>query len=161
RAAEMAALFPEWFQTQLPVGSLFESPTIAALAPRIECVESEHTSPLNVMLPLRKTRETTERPLFCIHPIIGVSMGFSSLLRFLDPAIPVFGLQSRGLEGAADLPDSIEEIAADYLEEIRRIQPKGPYRLLGRSLGGLIGHSIAQQMRSQGFEVELLAMIDT
>jgi enterobactin synthetase component F len=113
------------------------------------------------MLPLRKAGKTARQPLFCIHPIIGVSMGFSGLLRHLDPMIPVYGLQSRGLRSGVSLPSSIEEIAADYLAQIRRIQPEGPYRLIGRSLGGLIGHSIAEQMQSQGLHVDLLAMIDS
>ena len=77
-------------------------------------------------------------------------MGFSALLRHLDPMIPVYGLQSRGLRGGVSLPGSIEEIAADYLAQIRRIQPEGPYRLIGRSLGGLIGHAIAGQMQYSG-----------
>jgi enterobactin synthetase component F len=160
-AAEMAAIFPEWFQIQLPLGNLFEAPTIAALAPLIDRLGSEHVDPLSVVLPLRRADEVTQQPLFCIHPIIGISMGFSNLVRFLDPGIPVYGLQSRGLQAGVNLPDSIEEIAADYLGQIRRIQPEGPYRLIGRSLGGLIAHSIAEQMQSRGWELELLAMIDT
>jgi enterobactin synthetase component F len=159
-AAEMAALFAEWFEMPLPLGSLFEAPTITALAALIED-KSEQPGPLSVVLPLRKLSGTSQLPLFCIHPIIGFSMGFSSLLQFLDPKIPVYGLQSRGLEPGVNLPDSIEEIASDYLDHIRRIQPEGPYRLIGRSLGGLIGHSIADQMQAQGLQVELLAMIDT
>jgi enterobactin synthetase component F len=160
-AAEMAAHFPAWFEMELPLGSLFEAPTIAALAALIEHLGSEYIDPLNVVLPLRKVDETAQRPLFCIHPVIGVSMGFSGLLRHLDPMIPVYGLQSRGLCSGVSLPGSIEEIATDYLAEIRHIQPEGPYRLIGRSLGGLIGHSIAGQMQSQDLHVELLAMIDS
>jgi enterobactin synthetase component F len=156
--AEMAAHFPAWFEMELPLGSLFEAPTVAAL---IECLGSDHSDPLSVVLPLRRVGNTPHPPLFCIHPIIGVSMGFSGLLRHLDPMIPVYGLQSRGLRGDVSLPGSVEEIAADYLVQIRRIQPEGPYRLIGRSLGGLIAHSIAGQMRSQGLHVEMLAMIDT
>lgn len=91
----------------------------------------------------------------------GLSIGFSGLLWHLDAAMPVYGLQSRGLRGDEPLPSSIEEIAADYLQEIRRIQPAGPYRLIGRSLGGLIGHAIAERMREQGLHVEILAMIDS
>jgi enterobactin synthetase component F len=159
-AAEMAAYFPAWFKMELPLGSLFEAPTIAGLAALIERLGSD-VDPLSVVLPLRKPAKTVQPPLFCIHPVIGVSMGFSGLLRHLDPMIPVYGLQSRGLRSGVSLPDSIEEIAADYLAQIRRIQPDGPYRLIGRSLGGLIAHSIAGQMQSQGLHVELLAMIDS
>jgi enterobactin synthetase component F len=158
-AAEMAALFPAWFQTELKLGSLFEAPTVGALSKLIERNgSSEYIGPLSVMLPLRKV---AQRPLFCIHPIIGVSMGFSALLPHIDPTIPVYGLQSRGLRGGGSLPNSIEEVAADYLVQIRHIQPEGPYRLIGRSLGGLLGHCIAEQMQQQGLQVELLAMIDS
>ncbi|WP_213806669.1 non-ribosomal peptide synthetase [Granulicella sp. dw_53] len=158
-AAELAALFPTLFETELALGSLFEAPTVGALAALIDrLTSSDLVEPLSVMLPLRRV---AHRPLFCIHPMIGVSLGFSALLRHLDPMIPVYGLQSRGLRGGVSLPSSIEEIATDYLTQIRRIQPEGPYRLIGRSLGGLLGHSIAAQMQAQGSEVELLSMIDS
>jgi enterobactin synthetase component F len=169
KVAEMVGHFPAWFDMELPLGSLFEAPTIAALAALIgrrarhedERPGGEYNDPLSVVLPLRTVDNATQRPLFCIHPIIGVSMGFSGLLRHLDPAIPVYGLQSRGLRGGGSLPGSVEEISADYLAQILRIQPEGTYRLIGRSLGGLIAHSIAGRMRSQGLQVELLAMIDS
>ncbi len=160
-AAVMAALFPEHLHVELPLGSLFEAPTIADLAALVERFSSESPDPIEVMLALRTVSENTHRPLFCIHPMAGISMGFSSLLRHLDPAMPVYGLQSRGLKGCEQLPASIEQIAADYLAEIRRVQPDGPYRLIGRSLGGLIGHSIVEQMQARGLEVEMLAMIDS
>ncbi|MGH7057147.1 MAG: amino acid adenylation domain-containing protein, partial [Acetobacteraceae bacterium] len=159
KAAEMAAAFPARFSMELPLGRLFETPTIAGLAALVERTAREDNDPLGVMLPLRKAG--AQPPLFCIHPVIGVSMGFSSLLRHLAPEIPVYGLQSRGLRAGAGLAGSIEEIAADYLAQIRRVQPEGPYRLLGRSMGGLIGHAIAGAMQSLGLEVELLGMIDS
>jgi enterobactin synthetase component F len=113
------------------------------------------------MLPLREVEEDTQAPLFCVHPAIGLSMGFSTLVRHLDASIPVYGLQSRGLRSEATLPGSIEEIAADYLDQICRIQACGPYRLVGRSLGGLIAYSVAEQLRARGERVQLLAIIDT
>jgi enterobactin synthetase component F len=160
-AAQMAAEFPAWFGTELPIGALFETPTVAGLAPIIERRKNESADPLTGMLSLRKVEENAQPPLFCVHPALGLSMGFSSLLRHLDPSIPVYGLQSRGLRGEATLPSSIEEIAADYLDQIRRIQPHGPYRLVGRSLGGLIAYSLAEQLQKRGERAELLAMIDT
>jgi enterobactin synthetase component F len=160
-AAVMAALFPEHLQIELPLGSVFEAPTIADLAVLVERLGGESPDPIGVMLALRTVSKDAHRPLFCIHPMAGLSLGFSSLLRHLDPSMPVYGLQSRGLRSSEQLPACIEQIAADYLEEIRRVQPEGPYRLVGRSLGGSICHSIVEQMQAQGLEVEMLAMIDS
>jgi enterobactin synthetase component F len=157
----MSALFPEHLEVELPLGSVFEAPTIADLAVLVERLSSESLDPIGVMLALRTVSKKAHRPLFCIHPMAGISLGFSSLLRHLDPSMPVYGLQSRGLRSSEQLPASIEQIAADYLAEIRRVQPEGPYRLVGRSLGGLIGHSIVEQMQARGLEVEMLAMIDS
>lgn len=160
-AAQMAAEFPEWFGRELPIGALFESPTIGELAPIVERLNNGSADPLCGILSLRKAEDNAQAPLFCVHPAIGLAMGFSALLPHLDTSIAVYGLQSRGLHGGTRLPASIEEIAADYLEQIRRIQPKGRYRLVGRSLGGLIAYSMAEQLRARGECVELLAMIDT
>jgi enterobactin synthetase component F len=160
-AAMMAALFPEHLEVELPLGSVFEAPTIADLAVLVERLSSESLDPIGVMLALRTVSKNAHRPLFCIHPMAGISLGFSSLLRHLDPSMPVYGLQSRGLRTGEQLPGSIEQIAADYLAEIRRLQPEGPYRLVGRSLGGLIGHAIVERMQARGLEVEMLAMIDS
>lgn len=160
-AAEFCAVFPSHFGAELPLGKVFEAPTIAELAARVEHLSSESADPLGVVLPLRRGKPDEQRPLFCIHPIAGLSFSFSSLLRHLHPEMPVYGLQSRGLSDGQQLPGSIEEIAADYVEHILSIQPEGPYRLIGNSLGGLIAHSMAEQMLARNLQVDLLAMIDT
>lgn len=157
-AAEMLARFPEHFSMELPLSSLFEASTIAGLAGYLQRADSL-SDPLGSLLPLRLSQQ--QRPLFCIHPVVGISWGYANMLRHLDGKLPVYGLQSHGLRGKTSLPESIEEMAADYLVQIRRKQPHGPYRLLGWSLGGLIAHAIAAQLQAQGEHVECLAMMDS
>ncbi|MGO4774600.1 AMP-binding protein, partial [Lysobacter sp. 2RAB21] len=156
-AAELIATFPKHFKSELSLGALFEGSTIASLAAYLERSGGEN-DPLGAVLSLRPTDE--ERPLFCIHPVTGFSWAYATMLRHLDQ-LPVYALQSRGLRGGGALPGSIEEIAADYIAQMRKIQPHGPYRLLGWSLGGLIGHAIAAQLQQTGERVELLAMMDS
>nr|WP_256032001.1 thioesterase domain-containing protein [Xanthomonas translucens] len=115
--------------------------------------------PLAPLLRLR-AGDHGNRPLFCIHPVVGLGWSYLGLLGQLDPGCPVYALQSPALRSGAALPDSIETIAADYVQRIRRVQPQGPYRLLGWSLGGLIVHAMAAELRAGGQEVELLAMLD-
>jgi len=158
KAAEMIARFPEHFSMELPLSSLFEASTIAGMAGYLQRADTQ-SDPLGPLLPLRVSQQ--ERPLFCVHPVVGLSWGYANLLRHLDGQLPVYGLQARGLRDGAALPSSIEEVAADYLAQIRRIQPHGPYRLLGWSLGGLIAHAIAAQLLAQGQRVECLAMMDS
>ncbi|KAK9731260.1 hypothetical protein K7432_018582 [Basidiobolus ranarum] len=52
-------------------------------------------------------------------------------------------------------------MASDYLDQIRSIQPKGPYYLLGWSFGGSVAHSIAILLQQQNEIVALLALIDS
>jgi nonribosomal peptide synthetase DhbF len=101
------------------------------------------------------------QPLFCIHHAGGFSWPYSRLISHLPSDYPIYGLQARNLTQHSMLPNTIEEVAADYLSLIREIQPKGPYSLLGWSFGGLVAHAIATQLQSEGQEVTLLALLDS
>jgi nonribosomal peptide synthetase DhbF len=81
-------------------------------------------------------------------------------MRHFGSKYPIYGVQSRGLDGSERLAYSIDEMADDYLSEIRKVQPTGPYHLLGYSFGGITAHAIAAKLRAQGQEVALLAIID-
>lgn len=157
-AVEMIAHFPKHFGRELPLGSLFEVLTVANLAAVLQSAEGQH-DPFGVVLPLRSLR-SEKRPLFCFHPGIGISWAYSGLLQHLDEKFPVYGLQSRGLSIKEPMPGSIQEMAADYLVQIKSIQPNGPYRLLGWSLGGLVAHEVAAQLKDGGQSVEFLALLD-
>ncbi|KAF9938158.1 hypothetical protein BGZ70_006582, partial [Mortierella alpina] len=55
----------------------------------------------------------------------------------------------------------MEEMSLDYIEQIRKIQPRGPYHLLGWSFGGKVAHNMAVVLQSQGESVPLLVIMDT
>ena len=76
---------------------------------------------------------------FLVHGVGGNILGFASLARSLDHEQPVYGIQAQALN--SDMPTLIrlEAMAAFYVEELRRVQPGGPYAFLGFSFGGLVG----------------------
>ncbi|MFG2647894.1 amino acid adenylation domain-containing protein [Streptomyces sp. NPDC048436] len=113
---------------------------------------------LGVLLPLRP--EGTRPPLFCVHPGMGLSWGYAALLPYLPQDRPVYGVQARGLARPEPLPGSIAEMAADYADAIRTVQPVGPYHLLGWSIGGTIAQAVAARLEELGEEVALLALLD-
>ena len=156
-ATQLIKRLSEAFDREIAVPLLFEAPTVAALTARVLGEASATEQSLAVMLPLR---EGTGAPLFCVHPGEGMSWCYAGLLRYLDAAVPVYGIQARGLTGDGDLPASLEEVAADYLKQIRAVQPEGPYFLLGWSYGGVVAQAIATLLEADGAEVRLLALLD-
>jgi thioesterase domain-containing protein len=112
----------------------------------------------NVVLPIQN--KGTKPPFFCIHPAGGVSWAFMAMTDCVPEDIPLYGIQARGFDGIADLPQRMEEMAADYVEQIRAIQRTGPYHLLGISAGGHIAHEMAIQLRASGEEIAALVVVD-
>lgn len=139
-----------------PLAILFDHSTIEKLAKKINSNEEEKWQAL---VPIKSSG--TKNPLYLIHGAGLNIILFRSITRYLDPQQPVYGLQALGLNKPMELPQTIEEIAAIYLSEIIDANPKGPYALVGYSLGGIIAFEIARQMKRMGKEVSLLGMMDT
>jgi thioesterase domain-containing protein len=100
-------------------------------------------------------------PFYGIHAITGQILFWRHLVQHLNPEQPFFALQARGLDGLNPPRTSIPEMAAAYIQEIRTVQPEGPYYLGGYSMGGEIAFEIAQQLTKAGAEVGLLVLFDT
>ena len=107
------------------------------------------------LVPLQ-TGSPDRRPLFCVHPVGGEVIAYRELARRLGPEQPVYGLQS--LDPAIQ---DLREMAAHYLTALREVQPEGPYRLAGWSMGGIVAYEMARQLAERGDQVEILALIDT
>ncbi|MFE5587059.1 amino acid adenylation domain-containing protein, partial [Kitasatospora sp. NPDC056531] len=155
-AARLASRVRETLGLELGLRMLFEAPTVAGLTERL--VMDNPDDALDVVLPLRSTGTGT--PLFCIHPGGGISWSYSGLLNHIGPQHPVYAIQARGLGRPEPLPTSYEEMAADYADHVQKIQPEGPYLLLGWSAGGLIAHAIACELQARGERTALLAILD-
>jgi amino acid adenylation domain-containing protein len=111
--------------------------------------------------PLVRLREGGPKPpFFLIHPMGGGVFCYRELASQLGDEQPVYGLQARGLGADEPLDETVEAMATTYLEEVRRVQPEGPYRLGGWSLGGMIAFEIARRLAEQGEPVTLLALLD-
>ncbi|MFI9360448.1 amino acid adenylation domain-containing protein [Kitasatospora sp. NPDC053057] len=152
----------------LSLADVFTHKTVAALAaaarpsvPRPAEGAGLPAAMLEPVLPIRPGGSA--EPLFCVHGGVGFGLPYAELAPHLDPERPVYALQSDGIAAPAGQwrkPVGVRELAATYLERIRRVQPNGPYHLLGWSFGGLVAHEIAVQLREAGERVAFLAALD-
>ncbi|MFF3570806.1 amino acid adenylation domain-containing protein [Nocardia jiangxiensis] len=164
RSVQVVTELKKELDYEFPISWMLSDPTPADLARRIESAmrsgqaAAAGASGFDVLLPIRTTG--TRPPLFCIHPASGLSWCYHALGEYLSAGRPIYGIQAPQIGGELPGPRSIEDIARRYAEEIRAIQPHGPYHLLGWSLGGLIAHAIAAEMRAAGEQIALLAVLD-
>ena len=156
-AVQMFAQIEQVFQVKLPVATLFEAPTIGELTQILnrEAPRSRWSSLVTIQ------RKGSRPPFFCMHGAGGNVLIYRELSKRMGDDQPFYGLQSQGLDGNSEPLARIEDMAAAYVREIRRVQKKGPYYVGGYCLGGTIAYEVAQQLRARGEQVALLAMFDT
>ncbi|KAF0846969.1 non-ribosomal peptide synthetase [Nocardia caishijiensis] len=164
KSVQVVSELREELHYEIPVSWILSDPRPTDLAKRIESgmrtgdIHTEPATPgFDVLLPIRTTG--TQHPLFCVHPASGLAWSYRPLAEYLTEDRPIYGIQSPQLSGETG-PTTIEHTARRYLDEIRTIQPHGPYHLLGWSLGGQIAHAIAAEIRAAGEHVALLALLD-
>jgi thioesterase domain-containing protein/acyl carrier protein len=158
------------FHCSLPVTTIFSSSTIEQLATQIQdavlgaaLVQKEPTEIRS------KTRSSvvpiqphgSAAPIFIIHGAAGNIISFYRLAMLIGTKHPFYGVEAQSLLAGQPALLRLKDQAAYYLSEIRKIQPRGPYYLLGFSMGGTIAFEIAHQLNAMGERVELLGMLDT
>ncbi|HEJ9096988.1 TPA: acyl-CoA-binding protein [Serratia odorifera] len=100
-------------------------------------------------------------PLFCIGGLGGTVQYLSPLADALAPGRPFIVFQAVGIDGAESPLGSVEEMAQRYLQEIKAIQPQGPYVFIGHSFGGMVAYEMARHLAEQGEQIAHLYLIDT
>ncbi|HEX8921435.1 MAG TPA: amino acid adenylation domain-containing protein [Pyrinomonadaceae bacterium] len=158
-AARLMARIHQQFGHRLPLTALFQDATIEHLA-RILRQQTKPASRLSSLVMIQPG-SSSRPPFFSVHPSGGNVLCYAELARHLGPDQPVYGLQAQGLDHAVDFRLGIEEMASQYLAELRTVQTVGPYFLGGWSFGGLVAFEMARQLQAQAQEVALLALIDT
>ena len=156
-ASRLFAQIQNTFGRNLPLATLFQSPTVEQLAAVLREHESQRSWSSLVAIQPQGSRP----PLFCVHAAGSNVLIYRPLARHLGMDQPVYALQAQGLDGHTQPYVRVEEMAAHYIKEMREVKPEGPYLLLGASFGGLVIYEMAQQLLAQGERVGLLAMLNT
>jgi nonribosomal peptide synthetase DhbF len=143
---------------ELRLRTLFEAPTVSALAMHLHLGTSEEGA-FSPVLPLRPRGSLP--PLFCIYPGGGLSWIYAGLVPEIHPERPIYGVQERRIGTSDPFPNSVEEAAEEAIQLVREIQPTGPYHLLGWSFGGLVALTVACQLQQEEEEVALLTLLDS
>ncbi|WP_345675539.1 amino acid adenylation domain-containing protein [Yinghuangia aomiensis] len=139
------------------VATVLTATTPAALAARLRDGRPRADAALAPLLALRP--DGALPPLFCVHPGFGLAWPYAALLPYVEPERPVYGLQSPVVAGAEPAA-GFAALAAEYLARVRRVQPRGPYHLLGWSFGGEMAFALAALLREAGEDVRFLAVLD-
>jgi amino acid adenylation domain-containing protein len=147
------------FNRKLPLATLFQAPTIEQLASYLQNSQTKVLCPSLVIVKPGQA-QSTRPPLFCIH-VLGRGVKFyRPLAQHMAPDQPIYGLSSH-IAGEAFAFNRVDELADHYIQQMRTLQPEGPYYLAGVSFGGLVAFEIARRLVDQGQKVALLALLDT
>ena len=90
----------------------------------------------------------------------GLSWDYYKILKFIPKKWPVYALQAKGLNGGEKCYENFDDMVNEYLSHIKKIQPHGPYKLLGWSMGGVIAHEVGCRLQKNGQAIDLLAILD-
>src|SRR5438128_1674894 len=118
---------------QLPITAIYDAPTVAEQALLLQDEQAPEFSPLVLL-----KSGNGSPPLFIFHGIGGTVVEFAQLGKLIEIDGAVYAVQAQGVDGSLPPLESVEEMAALYVDAIRAVQPNGPYRLCGYSFGGVI-----------------------
>ncbi|MDQ3802878.1 MAG: amino acid adenylation domain-containing protein, partial [Acidobacteriota bacterium] len=156
-AVRLMAQLRKQFDRDIPISVLFQGATVEHLAGALRRQPSNQPPSSLVGIQTSGGRA----PLFFVHPIGGTVFCYLELAKLLGEDQPLYGLQAPGAFGEREPLSRIEDLAAHYVSTIRDVQPHGPYRLGGWSMGGVVAFEMARQLLERGEEVAFLALIDS
>lgn len=159
-AMRLAAQLSQATGRQVTPGQVMVASTVAKLSALLDAENDEQALRLGyeTLLPLRESEGPV---LFCFHPASGFAWQFSVLARYLPARWSIMGIQSPRPEGPMQHAATLDDVCDRHLATLRKQQPRGPYYLLGYSLGGTLAQGIAARLRARGEAVAFLGLLDT
>ena len=162
-AARLFAEISRRFAVRMPLTVILQSPTVRALSRRLERALTSPAASQNDLGPedtLIELRPGGPRKLFFVHDGKGETLLYLNLARRLPNDLGVIGIGPRRIPGVPLAHVRIEDMAAFYIEEVRKKQPHGPYLFAGMCGGGVIAYEMASQLVRAGEAVDLVALLD-
>jgi amino acid adenylation domain-containing protein len=141
---------------RLPLSVLFEYSTVEKFAALLNA-DTDHQA--DCIVPIKSTGKKT--PLFMVHGGGLDVLYFASMSKHLDEDQPFYGIQGVGAKSFDDWYTSIEDMAANYIEAILKVNPKGPYAIAGYCVGGIVAFEMTRQLQEQGKKVSLTLTLDS
>ena len=86
---------------------------------------------------------------------------FNNILLIMGKRRPIYGLRPSGIYKGEKFRTTISMMAKEYVEEIKSVQPQGPYLVGGECLGGAVAHAVACRLVDGGDAVSTLLLLDT
>jgi len=171
-AVRLFAKIKKTFRIDYAMSVLFEAPTIARCAEMLrrdgvasgsapEAAVEAPKSRYRHLVPMHPGKDASGTAFFLVAGMFGNVLNLRHLAQLVGTDRPFYGLQARGLFGDMAPHATFEETAKDYLEEVRSVQPHGPYLLGGFSGGGITAYEMARQLMADGEEVAMLVLLDT
>jgi enterobactin synthetase component F len=151
KAAALMARFSEISGIRLPAAIMLHASTVETLA--LRTAQGDPGQVMSVWLRQSGDRE----PLICLPGLGADPMWMLPLMATLDPRQPLLGLSFVGLKPPIDIGDA----ASRGVAELRAAQPRGPYFLVGHSLGGILAFEMARELVARGEQVAFVGMLDT
>lgn len=140
----------------IPVKTIFEHRTIERIAGAL--LSGGKWSSQTSVVPIQPNGPSL--PFFCIHPGGGLVNAYIDLARHMGTDQPFYAIQAYGAEHGQTPFTSVEDMARQYIKDIKEIQPEGPYQIGGWSFGSTIAYEMAQQLEASGEEACLVALLD-
>jgi amino acid adenylation domain-containing protein len=145
------------FGKKLPIATLLQAPTIEQLAAILR--QEGWTPSASCLVPIQTAG--SRAPFFCVHGANGAVVRFYDLARYLGSNQPFYGIQAPGLDARNSCQKRVEDMASQYIKEIRSVQPEGPYIFGGYSMGGAVAFEMAQQLTAHGHDRAVVVLFDT